>query len=71
MTERTKWIKKLDKKWSETVKQRDGKCLRCYKTVNLQSAHIFLRRHLGTRWDKNNGITLCAGCHLFWGHQEP
>ncbi len=64
-------IKKLDKEFSAKVRER-GKCARCGKSsgVQLQCAHIFSRRHRAIRWDENNAICLCAGCH-FWAHQNP
>jgi hypothetical protein len=31
---------------------------------------VLSRRHLCLRWDADNAMTLCAGCHLFW-HHEP
>jgi len=64
-------IKELDKLWSIKVKERDCKCLKCGKKTDLQAAHIFPRTKINTRFDINNGITLCKRCHLYWAHKEP
>lgn len=64
-------IKELDKLWSIKVKERDCKCLKCGKKTDLQAAHIFPRTKINTRFDINNGITLCKRCHLYWAHKNP
>ena len=46
-------------------------CQRChdpYKTV--QWCHVIGRRHLCTRWELDNSLTMCAGCHMWW-HEYP
>lgn len=62
--------KKLDIMWSQAVKARDKKCLRCGKENNLHSHHVFSRTHKSTRFVLDNGVTLCGGCHLFWAHRD-
>ena len=64
--------KDLDKLWAELVKQRDkGKCIRCGKPA-VHSHHIFSRRHKRTRWNINNGISLCFRDHWHWvNSSEP
>jgi hypothetical protein len=61
--------------WAEAVKVRAGyKCEYCGSLKNLNSHHIFSKRHRGTRWDIENGICLCSGCHFlktFSAHQSP
>lgn len=69
--ERSRKIKKLDKLFSQYIRNRDKRCLRCGKKENLQCAHIFSRRHFNTRWDEENAVTLCYACHLHWAHKEP
>lgn len=49
----------------------DQKCLRCGKETNLQDSHIVSRKYQSTRWNLDNHIPLCVGCHLFWWHKEP
>lgn len=59
-------IKKLDETWANLVKIRDGgRCVYCGKTSYLNSHHIFSRSNRSTRWDVNNGITLCVAHHTF------
>lgn len=65
-------IWELDRDARERVFARDGcVCVRCHnKTRPVQWAHIFSRRHKNLRWEEDNALTLCAGCHLWW-HHEP
>lgn len=46
-----------------------GACARCGTTERLQCAHIVSRRYLGTRWDDDNAVALCAGCHVYMTHR--
>ena len=58
----------LDTAWSEKVRE-IGFCEKCWdsrrikKVDHLNAHHIFSRKHKATRWDLDNGICLCAGCH--------
>lgn len=64
--------RKADKLFSEKVRSL-GYCLWCNRrppVVQLQCAHIMSRRFLSTRWDFNNAMCLCAGCHRK-GHDRP
>jgi len=36
---------------------------RCGKTQNLQTSHVFSRRHMSVRWEPLNATCLDAGCH--------
>ena len=56
---------KLDIRWSELIKERDGhRCRHCGTTVKkLESAHIVGRSSFKTRWLLRNGLTLCFTCH--------
>src|SRR5580698_1555728 len=51
---------------------RDGNvCIRCHDPRRpVQWAHVLSRRHPCLRWNPENAMSLCAGCHLFW-HHEP
>lgn len=62
--------KLLDKEFSLIVRKK-GRCSRCGKKDNLQCAHIFSRSLLSTRWNLDNAICLCGGCHLWWAHKNP
>lgn len=68
-SDRERLKKQLDDLLSIIIRSK-GKCERCGKTSPLNTAHIFSRRNLATRWDKDNVLCLCVGCH-FWGHQNP
>ena len=57
--------KKADSLWSEWIRKRDKECQVCFKNNNLNAHHIFGRTNSATRWDEENGICLCAGCHTF------
>lgn len=67
------WInKQLDKLWSQKVRER-GYCEYCGKRppeVVLHAHHIYSRRHFSTRWDVENGVCLCTGCHLYKAHKD-
>lgn len=62
----------LDKLFSDYVRARDNyTCQRCGKyyeppTRAIHCAHIFSRRHKGTRCDPLNAVSLCHGCHVFF-----
>ena len=47
------------------VRERDGKCRNCGKTNNLNAHHIHPRGRKSTRLVLENGLSLCAGCHVF------
>ena len=66
---RKKTKKQLDKLFSIIIRS-EGKCERCGKASPLNTAHIFSRRNLAIRWDKDNVFCFCVGCH-FWAHQNP
>ena len=61
------WIKKLDALVGARVRAR-GFCEdvgRPHKGV-LQWAHIISRSYHNTRWDEDNALCLCAGCHKYY-----
>ena len=63
--------RKLDKEFSRVIRSQ-GKCCKCGKDdySKLQAAHIFSRSMLSVRWDFDNVLCLCAGCH-FEAHAKP
>lgn len=70
---KSKLKKKLDKAWSIKIRS-SGECIKCLKTEHLNAHHIIGRRNLTVRWDLDNGVCLCAGCHTFSrdsAHQNP
>ena len=55
---------RLDLAWSKLVKLRArNKCEYCHKPTGLNSHHIYSRSKKSTRWDVENGISLCASHH--------
>ena len=69
---RARMVRELDAAARLEVFERDGSvCVRCRDGQRaIQWAHIFSRRHKNLRWEADNALTLCAGCHMFW-HQYP
>jgi len=62
----SKLKKEADRVWSLKVRERDGMACqvsRCGKSPSF-AHHIFSRRHLSTRWELDNGFTIC------WGHHK-
>ena len=67
--------RKLDKECSRIVRARGGcqwgvskNCSNDYD--KQQCAHIFSRTYRNTRWNLNNLLSLCVGCH-FEAHKNP
>ena len=63
----------LDALFSDYIRERDRwTCRRCANVFpperkrGLHSAHIFSRRHKGLRWDEENALALCHGCHTYF-----
>jgi hypothetical protein len=63
-------MKELDIAWAKRIKEQGRACAVCGRTSYLNAHHIFSRRYMNTRWDIDNGITLCRGCHLYFAHQK-
>lgn len=61
---KTALVKKLDKAWSEKVRE-FGMCEFCKKTTRLNAHHFYSRSIRAVRWDVLNGFCLCVGCHVF------
>ncbi len=59
--------KALDRLWQSVIKLKYKKCVRCGSAYNLEAAHIFIRKRKSTRWEADNGLTLCTECHV-WAH---
>ena len=57
--------KGLDKRWSKLIHERDKFCLLCGIDRNLNAHHVVGRRAQTLRWDLDNGLLLCSGCHTF------
>lgn len=55
-----------DKKMSSFIRKRDGKCLKCGRKDGLTHSHFFGRSNYSTRYEPDNGDTLCVWCHEEW-----
>jgi 5-methylcytosine-specific restriction endonuclease McrA len=72
-------IKKLDKVFSEYIRQRNADkngvvvCVTCGKVdhwKNMDAGHFISRKHLSTRWHDDNVQVQCKGCNVFrYGEQ--
>lgn len=78
--------KMLDHLARRLVFKRDGyACVRCGKActqelhergdrtiyVGIQWCHVHTRRIRSLKWDPDNALTLCPGCHLWWHGHVP
>lgn len=55
------------------LKRDDHTCLGCglIAPKGLSADHIFSRASNSTRWNIDNGISLCFPCHLFRKRRQP
>ncbi len=72
-------IDPADTAFSQYIRLRDMKCVRCGSQVGLndkglpnthQNSHYFSRGRENTRFDPQNCDTLCAACHWMWGGER-
>lgn len=65
---RRRGVLELDADARKRVFDRDeNTCQRCKSTTRqVQWAHMISRRHLCIRWEADNALALCAGCHLWF-----
>lgn len=65
-------LKKCSEAWSKAVRQRDGRCLICGVTDNLQAHHWLVSRARSRkyRFDLRNGVSLCYAHHVHGIHTE-
>ena len=56
---------KYDKIWGKLVRERDGKCLVCGRIDTLAAHHYIGRGEKATRFELENGISLCVSHHTF------
>ena len=66
-SDKTKARNRNDRVWSEIVRVRDGGCIigdvECAGYLNAH--HLIPRQRRATRWELDNGVTLCAKHHVF------
>jgi len=58
------------KLWSLCVRARDKTCRNCNSDYNLQAHHLVQRTYKSSRYNLENGLTLCSSCH-FSEHVNP
>ena len=70
--QRARMVKELDEAARLAVFERDEHlCVRCRIPGRaVQWSHVIGRRHKNIRWEADNALTLCAGCHMWW-HEYP
>lgn len=61
----------LDKLFSEYIRKRSkGYCQRCGRFYGnwkqLQTSHFYGRSRKSVRWDEDNAVALCFGCHQYF-----
>lgn len=73
-------LRQTDTEFSNYIRERDEwRCQRCrtpydkYSTQDRQGlhcSHYWGRGHENTRFEPDNCIALCYGCHRLWGHGD-
>ena len=66
------YSRKNNKRWASEVKKRDGYvCQLCFSSEALHAHHVLSwKDYPKLRFDVNNGVTLCEGCHIDWHKKE-
>jgi len=58
-----------DKLFSQYIRKKsDGYCAKCnkyYGWKHLQASHYIGRRNKAVRWDEDNVVAHCFGCHIY------
>ena len=66
---------KADAVFSQYIRKRDGKCMRCHSPVRFnekglpvshQASHFVGRRKESVRFDEENVDCLCGACHMYF-----
>jgi hypothetical protein len=69
-------MERADKEFSMFIRKRDGRCMnplcpeRERDIKKLECSHFYSRSILLTRFDIENCIALCHGCHTSWEHSK-
>jgi len=63
-------IDPLDKLFAKVILLRDKYCRRCGGSGGLQTSHFHGRSKRSVRWDEDNAVLLCFGCHQYF-HSQP
>jgi len=56
----------LDQRFSRFIRLRDKVCQRCGGSGVLQCSHFHGRAKKSVRWDEDNAVALCFGCHQYF-----
>lgn len=68
---RVRSMKIIDSLFSLYIRTRDGRCLYCGTTDNLQCSHVVPRsKSQFLRWNEDNAITLCYKDHIMGWHKD-
>jgi hypothetical protein len=66
MLKRRLKLTKDDEKWAFAVKDRDSwRCVICGSEIRPNAHHLIVRENHETKWDIDNGLTLCPKHHFF------
>jgi hypothetical protein len=57
-------VRKLDTVFSKYIRARDGYCVVCGTSNQLQCGHLLSRIAYSTRWDEVNASAQCASCNI-------
>lgn len=57
--------KEADRVFSLWIRARDGRCVTCGSTANLQNGHYVSRSWSALRFDEVNCNAQCVGCNVF------
>ena len=60
-------VDKLDILFSKYIRLRDRVCQRCGGSTGLGCSHYHGRRKQSVRYDEENCMALCWGCHSYLG----
>ena len=59
-------LTKEDREWAKQVKERDNwECVICGSSLRLNAHHIIARENHETKFDIENGLSLCPKHHFF------
>ncbi len=64
-------ISAADKWFSLCIREASNyTCVTCGKMGRVECSHVYSRRHRTIRWDVENAMSQCNGCHRSW-HESP
>ncbi len=58
-------LTEADKIFAQSIRERDERCQQCLTSMYLGCSHYGKREIYATRFDPDNCITLCVGCHMW------